>query len=301
MTTLRQLETFAWIVRLGSFSAAAKRLNTTQSAISARVSELERGLGVSLFDRSGRHVSLTPKGRQLRTYAGKALALVEEMETAIGSMDALSGTVRLGTAELIALTWLPDLAHEINLRYPQLTVELDVDLTNNLWRKLDGAILDLALLPGPIRGGDYNRTLLGALDFRWMAAADLKVDDGPLRPRDLARYPIVTLYPESVLHSIIEDWFDQDEVRPRRVDVCNSIAVVASLASRGLGLSLLPSVSLAGGDIDGRLQVIETIPDRFRIDFWAVYTSRVGQRLGSAIAGLAQMVSTYRVSGDVRT
>lgn len=296
MTTLRQLETFTWIVRLGSFSAAAKRLNTTQSAISARMGELERGLGVSLFDRSGRHVSLTPKGRQLHAYARNALALVQEMEAAIGSADALSGTVRLGIGELIALTWLPDLAHEIKLRYPRLTVELDVDLTNNLWRKLDAAILDLVLMPGPVRSGDYERAFLGTVDFRWMAAADLKIGDDALRPSDLAQYPIVTLYPESVLHSIIEGWFDQEKVRPRRVDVCNSIAVAANLTSRGLGLSLLPTVSFAGGDIESRLQVLETIPDRFRIEFWAVCTKSVGQRLGSAITGLAQMVSTYRVA-----
>ncbi|HVL09263.1 MAG TPA: LysR family transcriptional regulator, partial [Burkholderiaceae bacterium] len=58
--TLQQLETFFWTVTLGSFAAAAERLYTTQSTVSMRVRELERNLGVELFDRSLRSARLTP-------------------------------------------------------------------------------------------------------------------------------------------------------------------------------------------------------------------------------------------------
>ncbi|MGL1138605.1 LysR family transcriptional regulator, partial [Vibrio parahaemolyticus] len=59
MLDLKSLETFVWVLRLGGFRKAAERLNTTQPAISARVSQLEDELGVSLFDRFGRRVAPT--------------------------------------------------------------------------------------------------------------------------------------------------------------------------------------------------------------------------------------------------
>jgi DNA-binding transcriptional LysR family regulator len=60
----RQLEALYWIVRLGSFHAAARHLKTSQPAISARIREMEQQLGVTLFDRSGRKVRPTPKGHE---------------------------------------------------------------------------------------------------------------------------------------------------------------------------------------------------------------------------------------------
>lgn len=75
MIELRNLETFVWIARLGSFRAAADRLNAAQSTLSARIDKLERQLGVPLFLRSGRRVTLSAKGRQLLDHAEQLLAL----------------------------------------------------------------------------------------------------------------------------------------------------------------------------------------------------------------------------------
>ena len=72
---LKHLETFAWIARLGSFSAAAERLGTSQPAVSMRIAELERTLGTKLFDRAGRSARITPKGRELIDYAERILSL----------------------------------------------------------------------------------------------------------------------------------------------------------------------------------------------------------------------------------
>jgi DNA-binding transcriptional LysR family regulator len=71
----KQLETFETIVRLGSFAAAAAKLNATQSTVSARIQELEESLGVQLFDRAQRKANLTTKGRELVSYAQTAIDL----------------------------------------------------------------------------------------------------------------------------------------------------------------------------------------------------------------------------------
>ena len=66
MTDFRSIETFLWVVKLGSFRGAAQRLNTTQPAISQRIAQLEREMGVKLLNRDHRVASPTPSGRARR-------------------------------------------------------------------------------------------------------------------------------------------------------------------------------------------------------------------------------------------
>src|ERR1700694_4678243 len=69
MVDFKSIETFLWVVTLGSFRAAGEKLNTTQPAISQRIAQLEREVGVKLLNRDHRVASPTPSGRQLMVYA----------------------------------------------------------------------------------------------------------------------------------------------------------------------------------------------------------------------------------------
>ena len=86
---LYHLETLLWIDRLGTFSAAAERLNTTQPAVSARMRELEQRLGSALFRRDGRAMSLTPAGRKLVAEANR-LGLLKSLHEAMNRVADLS-------------------------------------------------------------------------------------------------------------------------------------------------------------------------------------------------------------------
>ena len=82
---LKHVETFLWIARLGSFSAAARRLNTSQPAISMRIRELEQNLGVTLFDRRARSMRMTLKGREFADYAQRVgHSFLDERELSAG-------------------------------------------------------------------------------------------------------------------------------------------------------------------------------------------------------------------------
>ncbi|HSR72516.1 MAG TPA: LysR family transcriptional regulator, partial [Kiloniellales bacterium] len=78
--TLAQLETFCWIVRLGTFQAAARRQNLAQPTVSLRIRELEAALGTSLLRRRGRRVQPTAEGSALHQDAERILALAEGLE-----------------------------------------------------------------------------------------------------------------------------------------------------------------------------------------------------------------------------
>lgn len=290
---LKHLETFVWAVRLGSFSAAARQLNSSQPAVSMRIRELEKSLGVKLFERGPRAVQVTPKGREFIDYAERILALSSEAEERLSDQKHTSGRLRLGVTETIALTWLPRLVARLNEEFPALVIDLDIDLTNGLWRKMRSGGLDLALLPGPAYGADLSMEYLGSAEYTWMASPKLGIPLRALTPKDLEAVPIITLSPDSNLHEIIETWFRDNHSEPHRVDVCNSLGVVAALTVAGLGVSMLPPEIFRAEIERGELHVLQFTPRMEWLSFWAVHPRRRERSLAAVIAEIAPQTSSF--------
>ena len=149
--SLKQLEAFVWVADLGSFRKAADRLNTTQPNVSSRIATLETLLKQSLMERDAGSVRLTTKGRKLLDHARKVLRAVDDFADASSEASLIDGTLRLGVTEMIVHTWLSDFLKVLNTTFPQLHVELTVDLSVNLERELSARSIDLALQNGPFR------------------------------------------------------------------------------------------------------------------------------------------------------
>ncbi|WP_164707894.1 LysR family transcriptional regulator [Paraburkholderia phosphatilytica] len=291
--TLQQLETFFWTVTLGSFSAAAERLYATQSAVSMRVRELERTLGVELFDRSHRAVRLTPKGRELMDYAGRILDLSTELEHRVGASDAVSGTVRFGVAEVVTTTWLPRLIAVIAERYPNVRLEIEEALTAELMTSLHAAELELVLAPGHTRTPALSTLSLGSVDFQWMASPSLGLDAHAYTPGELAAYPIIGMKPASFHYSAIEDWFLRDHVRCRYLARCKSIAVAASMTMAGMGVSYLPVRGYTQEIAQQKLAIVNVDRPLASVEFIAACPAGHSYSLARVIAELAQEVSDF--------
>ena len=289
----KQLETFYWAVKLGSFSAAAHRLNATQSTISMRIIELERDLGVELFDRTQRVARPTAKGRELQYYAEQAMRLSVDMHQHISSDDATPGVVRMGVVEMISVTWLPALVKRVHEKYPRITLELDEALTHDLIASLNQASLDIILAPGRVPGYSVTPVSLGSVTFAWMASPSLGVPDGVITPRQLGEWPIIALSRESYHHTAIEDWFRAGNARCRRIDTCKSFGVAASLAAAGLGVTLLPPRWHQEAIASGKLRIIETDPVFPAVEFTATSAVESMQAIAQKIARMARDVSTF--------
>src|ERR1700709_1954834 len=120
MADFKAIETFMWVVTLGSFRGAAHKLNTTQPAISQRIAQLEREVGVKLLQRDRRAVLPTPSGRQRLAERGKLIGVRSEMLAAVGDRSAMRGVLRPGVAETIMHTSLYQLIKSVNKAYPNL-------------------------------------------------------------------------------------------------------------------------------------------------------------------------------------
>ncbi len=288
----RRLEAFLAIVRCGSFAAAAAQLNMTQSAVSLRIRELERDLGVTIFDRKKRKVVLTESGRALVDHATTVTSAVNDMKYVLGQDAQVSGTVRLGIAELVAVTWLPILVNELQRRFPRLQLQLEVGLADNLGESARRGEIDIALMPGTKFSWELESVSLGSVDFQWMAAPSIVTPDwnwnlsAPTAPR-------ILLLPEnSFINSIADAWFRQNNIMLRRTNICNSMSVLASLTAAGLGISLLPTFCYSEELANGTFQLVDP---RIRINgtFYAVFRRSSLTATARTLAAICQEISTF--------
>jgi DNA-binding transcriptional LysR family regulator len=291
---LAQLETLIWVARLKSFSMAATRMNTTQPAVSKRIQELERELGVSLFNRTQRHVQLTPKGRECLGYAEKAMAVVTQLKNRISVQHVTSGRASLGVSELIAQTWLPELLFQLKRDYPELIIDPTVDMTLSLLRGFETGDYDVILIGGHGITSAYPVLELGESPYAWMAKPGTEDPTKILTPRDLQKRQILIWTKQAALYQSIENWFIRHNAYPTDRILCNTTMAIVSLTIAGLGISLLPIELVKRQLADNLLCIIPTEPRFAPVRYQATYVPSIWPGFGRIIAEAAERISWFR-------
>ncbi|CAD7023024.1 LysR family transcriptional regulator [Pseudorhizobium endolithicum] len=138
------LRTFVAIAETGNFSTAAEAVLRTPSAVSMQIKKLEEQLKTTLFLRDARSVTLTQHGEMLLSYARRMLALSNEAVSRF-VMPELSGVVRLGAPDDIAERLLPRILKDFADNFPGIMVDVTVDMSSALRKRVEEQRLDLAL------------------------------------------------------------------------------------------------------------------------------------------------------------
>ncbi|MEQ8901445.1 MAG: LysR family transcriptional regulator [Roseovarius sp.] len=164
ITTLRALVA---VTDHGGVTRAAAMLNLTQSAVSMQIKRLEEMLGLALFDRGNRRVSLTASGEQLVRYARRILALNDE---AVGRLteDLYEGELRLGVPHDIVYPVVPRVLKQFNAAYPRVNVHLRSSSTVKLREEFTRGEVDLILTTE--EGVDDGGETLTEMALRWTGA-----------------------------------------------------------------------------------------------------------------------------------
>lgn len=190
---LKQLETFVLVADLGSFRSAAERLSTTQPNISSRIATLETSLKMVLMERDAGSVRLTAKGHELLGYARNVLSSVDEFVEAANGEVAFDGAVRLGVNEMVVHTWLRDFMKAFKARFPNVVIELSVDLSSKLETDLAERNIDLAFQSGPFARKASGEYCLGVYPIIWAASPSTGLaKDRSVNAEDLSKFPILT-------------------------------------------------------------------------------------------------------------
>jgi DNA-binding transcriptional LysR family regulator len=290
---LLHLESLVWVARLKSFNAAATRLNITQPAVSLRIQQLEKELGVRLLDRAQRAVTLTVDGRECLAYAEHIMAWVAELRGRAGGRESVRGRVSLGVNELVAHTWLPELLTVIGSKYPDLHIDTDVQMTPRLLQGLEAGEYDVTLLGTHRLATTFAVCSLGRLRFRWMEKPTGKRFRQPLTPRDFQDRRVITWSKDAAIYRLVENWFTRNGAYPKQRITCNTAVTMAALAAAGLGVTLLPRELVKRELATGMLRVIPVKPELEPLQYYAVYAPMREGSQARLVAETAGEVSNF--------
>jgi DNA-binding transcriptional LysR family regulator len=256
---LYHIETMIWIGKLGTFSAAAERLNTTQPTISARVREIENHFGFPLFAREGRGVALTVRGRQIVSEMESLWVQFERTLAPSDGADSITGILRVGCGEIAAVLCLPQLLSDLKKTMPRLQLEAEIDISMNLHHKLEAGQLDLALLVGPVLDRSLLSQRIGTAELCWFLKTDTSYRPSEHSDHDvLVRTPVWSLPRLSHLHQHIVETLESAGVPLTNINTCNNIRTMIDIVVSGGGTAMLPTALISTMLDDGVVERIMT-------------------------------------------
>ncbi|MEL6640773.1 MAG: LysR family transcriptional regulator [Pseudomonadota bacterium] len=284
---LEHLETFLTVARYGNISRAAEAMNLTQPTATSRIKAMEESLGTKVFDRTAAGMTLTKRGDMLLRYAEQFQQLSDMVEEHVMDAVGIDRLMRIGVSETIAQSWLPDFIGALHRDYPQLKIEISVDISINLREQLLRREIDLAILLGPISEFTVDNIALPSVDLVWFCAAgtaDASVD--------LAKTPIATYArntrPYRELRAELFERFGPDIT----LFPSSSLSSCFRMIEAGLAVGALPK-SLGQPLVDaGKLVEFDVGWQPSPLKFSASYIGEPRNHLVEAAARTAQVIAT---------
>ncbi len=249
---LRQLNYFITIVEEKQITKAAKRLHMAQPPLSNQLKIMEEELNCKLLDRNGRTLELTEPGKVLYEKGKALLANFKDTISEIKEVgEGLKGVLSIGSDQT-CLSYLPEKIKLMRERYPNLCFKIIEGDTFFLTKSLLNKEIDLAILQQPIEDKKFFSIGLEFEEFVLATPTHWNLPN-PIRMEDLKDLPFLSFYrhPSCSTFRIIIDEFKNHGFEPNIICECIDIAMVISLISEGLGITILPKTSLDKFPIKG--------------------------------------------------
>lgn len=232
----RTMQNYLAVVREGTISAAAEALHVAQPSLSRQMRDLERELGVTLFVRGNRRITLTEEGMVLRKRAEEMVRLMQRTEEEVAQIkNHMSGTVRIGAGESRSFHYLSRTASTIAAEHPNVTFRLTSGDTLDLIDELNNGLLDFAVIFTEVDHEIYQSLQLPAEDGFGL----LMPRDCPLAAKKEIRIDELNGLPLIVSRSS-ESYFTTAKELPglRIVATYNLLYNASLLVEDGLGYAL---------------------------------------------------------------
>ncbi|QNP70586.1 LysR family transcriptional regulator [Streptomyces roseirectus] len=242
MSLAPRLAYFAGVARTEHVTRAARELNVPQSTLSRAMVRLEQDLGVDLFARRGRTVSLTPAGRTFLTSVERALSEIQRAADEVrADADAATGKVAFGFLHTMGAETVPALIHAFRADHPRVRFSLVQNYGEAMIERLRAGELDLCLTSPVPDAPDLVARRLDEQKLRLVVPADHRLA-GRRRVRlsEAAEETFVTLEPGYGLRRITDDLCQQAGFRPRIAFEGEEAETLRGLVAAGLGVALLP-------------------------------------------------------------
>ncbi|WP_171070299.1 LysR substrate-binding domain-containing protein [Methylobacterium terricola] len=228
---LDDLHIFRSVVREGGVTRAASLLNRVPSNVTTRIKQFEERLGVALFRREGRSLTLTEAGRTLLGHADKLLTLADLAERELRG-GGVRGTLRLGSMESAAGARLPPILSAFHARYPDVTIELQTGTTRAMLRQLARYEVEAAFVSEPIEGDALSS----------VPAFDEELVLITAKGRDAARTGTVVAFPHGCSYrQRLFAWLAEEGRSPERILEMSSYHAIVACVAAGTGAAIVPA------------------------------------------------------------
>ncbi len=268
--TFRQLRVFSEVARQLSFAKAARALHLTPPAVTMQVRELEGHVGMPLFDRSGRSVTLTTAGEYMLVYARKMLATLKDAEDIAARLLKLEvGTLTIGMVST-AKYYLPHLLAQFRREHEGIEIRLAVGNREQLVQMLHANEVDIAIMGRPPKELATRAEPFAAHPHVFVAPVGHSLTQaGPLTPEALRGQGFILREEGSGTRAALGKFLLQARVEPRVTMEMASNETIKQAVIAGMGLSFL-SLHTLGLELDNRLIALLPIEGAPVVRAWNV-------------------------------
>ncbi|SDR48081.1 transcriptional regulator, LysR family [Paraburkholderia fungorum] len=259
------LELFSRVARTRSISRAALETGINQSTVSRRITMLETELGVRLFRRSGRGVTLTERGQVLLAYAATMEKTLEEATRTLRNSSELGpAQICIAAQPTVARIMFGALRHELGARYPQTRVRFVEGLASQLLGMLQDGKIDIGIMYVPEQRGALQYDLLFSERVCLITPPDYPLRGDSINVSELANIPLILPSTHHGLRLLVESLAAREGFTPKIALECDgSISITKRLVLANCGCSVLPAAAVVEEVAAGRLK-------SFRLDNPAV-------------------------------
>jgi DNA-binding transcriptional LysR family regulator len=247
---INAFKVFRTVAIEGSVTRAAERLNYVQSNVTARIQQLEKELGISLFYRHHKKLTLTPAGHELLPYANKILGIFNEAIEAVLHSSVPRGVLSIGAMESTAAVRLPQIFARYHKQYPQVelsvfTAPTEEQVAAVLQYKIEGAFVD-----GPIE----HPEIVEELAFEERLVLVTPPSNQPLELEYFLNEPILLPFARCVYLDRWQKWLREQGYNPMKVMEFGTLDGILGCIENGLGVTILPKSMIDLWVRQGRLR-----------------------------------------------
>ena len=252
---LKQLNTFLMISKLQSFTRAADTLNYAQSSVTTQIKLLEEELGVKLFERIGKNISLTHDGKKLIPYSQQMLKLSTDIKNNISEDEYPKGVLTIGVAESLCVIRLPEIIKEYRKLYPEVEIALKFGSCADFRRYLNDNLIDVAFsLGAKIDGGEFISEIERDEPMLLLAyPGNHLLEKEKILPEDLEGESLILTEVGCSYRAAFERILKDEGISPRITLESGSVHAIKQFTMSGLGISLLPRVAVEEEVKSGKL------------------------------------------------
>jgi DNA-binding transcriptional LysR family regulator len=293
MLSVKQIETFYWVAKLGTVQRAADKLHITQSAATKRLKDVEAKSAAPLFEEGGKKARLSAKGHEMLTLCESLLESIGRLQSYWDADRQVARVLHIGLTELVALTWFPAFLREMHDLYPNLILRPYVDISGPLQEQVIDGRLDLAILPEPELPAFVARIALGSASFAWFCRPGQFDSRRTVSLRELGTVPVIEEISLSIVTILSSRAFESAGVDPERICGGNNAVAMGGLVAAGVGVGLLPVDLFRRQLQNGLMQIVTTEPGVPAVRYDAIFLKQSQSALGYMVADVARRCCNF--------